>query len=272
MMLCLALRASPERVYRRALQYFTVEEISEGFAAARGLALPSQLRHLLRSQGRNLHAEFIRLLPSPPRPIRVQRWSLRRMGVWAAILALVVLTALNTKVIFNTKAAVATPLGVNDVGCGDLEPLWLMAQSVPSASLIPCVQLLPAGWKVAQVTVNNGRSVITMDHDRAGKGAVVVRLTAAACDLARAKEVTSEQRGADRYWRVDREFPVFAATRFYVFPGGCITEQLTVPAASGQQLTTETSSAIGFATREQLREALSRRSDGRLQLDPGQPR
>ena len=29
MMLCLALRASPERVYRRALQFFTVEEITE---------------------------------------------------------------------------------------------------------------------------------------------------------------------------------------------------------------------------------------------------
>jgi tRNA A-37 threonylcarbamoyl transferase component Bud32 len=80
MMLCLALRSSPERVYRRALQLFTVEEVSEGFAAARGLALPSQLRHLLRTQGRNLHAEFVRLLPAPPRPIRMQRWSARRSG------------------------------------------------------------------------------------------------------------------------------------------------------------------------------------------------
>ena len=68
--------------------------------------------------------------------------------------------------------AVKTPLGVNgvdDVGCSDLEPLWLMAQSVPSASLVPCVQLLPVGWTVAEVAVNNGRSVITLDHDRAGK-------------------------------------------------------------------------------------------------------
>ena len=88
MMLCLALRSSPERVYRRALQYFTVEEITEGFAAARGLApCPSQLRHLLRAQGRDLHAEFVRLLPTPPRPIRIQRWSARRVGLWAAILA-----------------------------------------------------------------------------------------------------------------------------------------------------------------------------------------
>jgi tRNA A-37 threonylcarbamoyl transferase component Bud32 len=38
MMLCLALRSSPELVYRRTLQSFTVEEITEGFAAARGLA------------------------------------------------------------------------------------------------------------------------------------------------------------------------------------------------------------------------------------------
>ena len=48
MMLCLALRSSPERVYQRALQYFTMEEITEGFAAARGLALPSQLRRMSR--------------------------------------------------------------------------------------------------------------------------------------------------------------------------------------------------------------------------------
>jgi hypothetical protein len=252
---------------------FTVEEISEGFAAARGLALPSQLRHMLRAQGRDLHGEFVRLLPSPPQPVRMQRWTARRIGVWAAILALLVLTTLNAKVIFDTKVAVATSLGSTDVGCGDLEPLWLMAQSVPSASRVPCVQLFPVGWEVTRVTVNNSRSVITVDHDRAGKGAVVVELTAAsACDLAGAEKVTSELRGAQRYWRVDSYAPVFAATRFYVFSGGCVTARLTAPAGSRQQLITETSSAFGFTTRQELRRALSQRSDGRLQLDPGEPR
>src|SRR5829696_7005471 len=177
MMLCLALCSSPEQVYRRALQYFTVEEITEGFAAARGLALPSQLRHLLRAQGRNLHAEFVRLLPSPPRPIRMQRWSARRVGVWALILALVVLATASSRYVLSTENLVETPLGVKDAGCGDLQPLWLMAQSVPSASLVPCVQLLPVGWSVAEVAVNNGRSVITLDHDRAGTGAMRVELT-----------------------------------------------------------------------------------------------
>jgi tRNA A-37 threonylcarbamoyl transferase component Bud32/membrane-associated phospholipid phosphatase len=268
MMLCLALRSGPEQVYRRALRFFTVEEITEGFAAARGLALPSQLRHLLRAQGRDLHGEFTRLLPTPPRPIRMQRFSARRVGLWAVTVILLVLAALNTKFFFNTEDLVETPLGRNDVGCTDLEPLWLMAQSVPSASLVPCVQLMPVGWTVAEVAVNNGRSVITVDHDRAGEAAVVVELTAAACDLAGAKEVTSELRQARRYWRVDSNAPVFAATRLYDFSWGCVTARLTVPAASGQQLTTETSSAFGFTTRQELRRALSRRSDGRLQLDP----
>jgi membrane-associated phospholipid phosphatase/tRNA A-37 threonylcarbamoyl transferase component Bud32 len=88
MMLCLALRSSPELAYRRALGQFSVEEITEGFAAARGLVLPSQLRRMLRAQGRDLHAEFIRLLPTPPQPISIQRWSLRRVGLWALVAVL----------------------------------------------------------------------------------------------------------------------------------------------------------------------------------------
>ena len=110
------------------------------------------------------------------------------------------------------------------------------------------------------------------DHDRAGTAAMRVELTAASCDLAGAKKVTSEQPEARRYWRIDPNAPGFPATRLYAFPGGCITEQLSVPAARGQPLTTESSSAFGFVSREELRRALSRRSDGRLQLDPGQPR
>jgi hypothetical protein len=142
-----------------------------------------------------------------------------------------------------------------------------MAQSVPSASLVPCVEVLPAGWSVHEVAVNNGRSVITVDPDRAGRRAMVVELTAS-CDLAGAVEVTSEQAGQRRFLRIDRDAPGFSATRSYAFPGGCITERFTAPAPSGDQLMTETSSAIGFTTRNELRQALSRRSDGWLQLDP----
>jgi hypothetical protein len=86
MLLVLALRSDPKRVYARAVREFSVQEIGEAFAATRGLTMPSQLRRLLRAQGRDLHAEFLRLLPSPPRPIAIQRFSARRLGLTLAVL------------------------------------------------------------------------------------------------------------------------------------------------------------------------------------------
>jgi membrane-associated phospholipid phosphatase/tRNA A-37 threonylcarbamoyl transferase component Bud32 len=271
MMLCLALRSSPERVYRRALQFFTVEEITEGFAAARGLALPSQLRHLLRSQGRNLHAEFVRLLPSTPQPIRVQRWSARRVGLWTLILALVVLAATNSSVLFDNKAAVQTPLNIRSLGCADLQPLWLQAQAVPSASLVPCVRYLPVGWSVAEVAVNNGRSVITLDHDRAGAAALVVRLTAA-CNPSGAVPGPSPTEGVRHFQRIESPTGEFTATWYDRFPGGCVTSRLHLTSDPNGEFAGQAPQVLGFTSRTALQAALNQRSQGRLQLDPGDAR
>jgi serine/threonine protein kinase len=87
MMLVLGLRCDPARVYQRARLQFTDEEIAEAFAATRGLTMPSQLRRLLRAQGRDLHAEFLRLLPYRLPPVRIQRWTWRRVGLTSATLA-----------------------------------------------------------------------------------------------------------------------------------------------------------------------------------------
>jgi tRNA A-37 threonylcarbamoyl transferase component Bud32/membrane-associated phospholipid phosphatase len=79
MMLVLALRTDAARVYARAKRLFSEEEIAEAFAATRGLTMPSQLRRLLRQQGRDLHAEFTALLPTKLPSVRIQRWSWRRV-------------------------------------------------------------------------------------------------------------------------------------------------------------------------------------------------
>src|SRR6266540_654503 len=271
MMLCLALRSSAEQVYRRALRQFSVDEISEGFAAARGLALPSQLRRMLREKGRDLHAEFTRLLPSPPRPIRVQRWSARRVGLWAAIVLLLVLASLHRTAVFDNRVAVRTPLNIHGLDCGHLEPLWLMAQSVPSASLVPCVRSRLPGWTVADVAVNNGRSVVILDHDRAGKRAAVVRLTGV-CDVAGTVETPSPAPGMRRFQRVDPAISAFGSTWYDRFPGGCVTYRLHSTSDAEGWFAAELPTLLGFASRDALREALSQRSDGWLQLDPGEAR
>jgi len=272
MMLCLALRSSPERVYQRALRQFTVEEITEGFAAARGLALPSQLRHLLRAQGRDLHAEFIRLLPTPPQPIRIQRWSLRRVGLWALMATLLVFVGQIVASNITNNEAGKTPLYISNLGCTDLEPLWLQAQSVPSASMVPCVRSLPVGWTLGRVTVNDGRSVLTLNHDRAGDGALVVRLTAA-CDPSGAVEGPSPTDGVRHYQQTEsRAGGEFTATWYDQFAGGCVTSRLHLTDDPNGEFAAQAPQVLGFTTRAALSEALSQRSDGRLQLDPGKAR
>jgi membrane-associated phospholipid phosphatase len=83
MMLVLALRSDPELVYRLALDHFTADEIGEAFAAARGVASPTQLRTSLKRDGRNLEAVFRALAPKRKR-VRIQHFTLRR-GALASV-------------------------------------------------------------------------------------------------------------------------------------------------------------------------------------------
>ena len=229
---------------------------------------------MLRAQGRDLHGEFTRLLPSRPKPIPIQRWSARRVGLMGLVAALVVVIGapIGTWTLNNdvaVKTPLGTPFGVSDVGCNDLEPLWLMAQSVPSASLVPCVESRLPGWTVENVAVNDGRSVITFDHDRAGDAAVVMRM-AAACETVGAAEAPSQEPGVRRFVRRERLAGALSETWYDQFPGGCVTYQLHSATDPKGQFANEAPSLLGFTTREALRQALSQRSHGRLHLDPSQ--
>jgi tRNA A-37 threonylcarbamoyl transferase component Bud32/membrane-associated phospholipid phosphatase len=265
MMLCLALRSDPEVVYARARQLFTVEEITEAFAATRGLTMPSQLRNLMRDRGRDLHGEFLDLLPERPRPISIQRWSIRRIGlaVLTLLLAIAVLGIGWGRLIHDSDVEYA-PIQAQTLRCESHEPLLLMAQSVPTASLVPCIEILPVGWTLGDVVVANGSSRFTMTSDRGG---VLVAELTASCDLGGAAEQTSEQPEARRYLRIERNPAGVAMTRTYTFPGGCVTQRLVAPEASRQQLAGESSSALSFTTRDDLAAALRRDSGGRLELD-----
>ena len=162
MMLVLAVRTDPERVYQRALAYFTPDEIAEAFAAARGIASPTQLRTMLKKDGRNLVAQFRRLAPQR-QPISLQRWGVRRIALALALLAGLFLFAQN---VYGMFTPAELPLndpqrpGRNQAEptCGTNNVMMLMAQSVPTAPSIPCISSFPAGWEVGQVIVERGHS------------------------------------------------------------------------------------------------------------------
>ena len=121
---------------------------------------------------------------------------------------------------------------------------------------------------MGNVTVNDGRSVIPLNHDRAGTGVLVIRLTAT-CDTRGATQVRSNQPQVRRYQRIDRQTPRFEAIHFDRFPGGCVTAQAAVPAANRAEVTSQLATILGYyTTRQALQQALDQRSDGRLRLDP----
>ncbi len=282
MMLCLALRSSPQRVYERALRRFSVSEITEAFAAARGLALPSQLRRMMHAQGRDLHAEFVRLLPAPPRPIAVQRWSARRVGLLLLVMLVLIPAAVPMAWVFARSSA--NPGGAAAIGgwsgsgsCTQLEKLWLQAQSVPSASLIPCVQALPAGIYDA-LRVRDGESVLELGHAsldisliagewpraHAAAGSVTIRLTAT-CAVPTTVEGQTIAPGVRRF---QIQGPASTPQVVDVFPGGCVTYQPEPDIGPSAPLLDQAQRAVAYRTRDDLREALRRRSGGRLELDP----
>ena len=153
-----------------------------------------------------------------------------------------------------------------------MEPMWLQAQAVPTAELVPCVAVAAAwGGRSGLLTVNNGRSTITLDHDRAGVRGGPVAL----------------RRGVRRRGRRRGPRPTFPApvgspgraqagtnvvlTRYEVFPGGSAMVTVSSRTASPavvDAVTAQVDRLLDYVTRPRQARALDRRSDGRLHLDP----
>ena len=85
MMMVLALRSNAQRVYDHALRSFTPDDIAEAFAATRGVASPTQLRSMMKEDGRDLVSEFRALAPARE-PMKIQRWSFRRVLLTLGVL------------------------------------------------------------------------------------------------------------------------------------------------------------------------------------------
>jgi hypothetical protein len=246
MMLVLAVRADPERVYRRALAYFTPDELAEAFAATRGVASPTQLRAFLKRDPRDLLGRFRALAP-PRRPIGLQRWEARRLIVTVGMLAALAVAISLAAAAFRPAVNMGTAAPV----CGTGHSMVLSAQAVPSAAVLPCIAALPSGWTTAGADVRNGQSTFWLDSDQAGPRAVTVSLTAS-CGTSGAEHIPSDQAGAERYERPLSLQPRFALARIYTFPGGCITYQFSFVPGAKPLLAIPIDTAVAFEPRSDL--------------------
>jgi tRNA A-37 threonylcarbamoyl transferase component Bud32/membrane-associated phospholipid phosphatase len=260
MMIVLALRTSPERVYERALAFFTPEEIAEAFAATRSVTMPSQSRSMMKETRTDLVARFRELAPQR-RPISIQVWSVRRVamlgGVLLAALLFVNLALGNLRgaglIADPQEARVASTLAQPDC----LRPrrtgsLYLIQhQSVPDSSKLLCVSTLPVGWKYGGLESWDGSSRITLNSDRAGAGAAAATL-APSCDTSGATEVPSDEPGTRRFEQVDTLGERYAGKRYYTFDGGCATYEFDFTGAGRTSLAEEVTAALSFAEESEL--------------------
>jgi membrane-associated phospholipid phosphatase len=135
-----------------------------------------------------------------------------------------------------------------------------------AVGLAGAVRARPAGRLVAREC---GRQRRPLGHlpgprpdRRSGDGA---RLTAG-CDVGGVAEQASAPPGVRRYQLVTRQGAVFQAVRFDVFPGGCVISRIRAVPSSQAEVMGAAPDILGYVTRDQLSQALDRRSGGQLKL------
>jgi hypothetical protein len=157
--------------------------------------------------------------------------------------------------------AVAGALAVLATSCGRIgdnrEP-WcrpvpateLMAVSVPSASLVPCVHDLPAGWTFDGFQASDtGSTFVLAGPPETAARAVVGFLPA--CPAPEGEAVRTDEDGTGLVEDVRRRSP-YAARWTYRFDGGCARIDLDLPPGDVDAGTQEFVQALSFVARDSL--------------------
>ncbi|SDY90441.1 hypothetical protein SAMN05660209_04039 [Geodermatophilus africanus] len=168
--------------------------------------------------------------------------------------------------------AAPASLGSDELACragDDGEPargVVLMAQAVPSASWLPCLDAVPLGWRLAEVEVRDGSGGFWLDSDRDGVRAIEARLTEA-CNTRGATEIPSDREGLRRLELVTQVHPQYVGTRFYVFDGGCLAMVFRLDGDYRAEPLAVATESIDVVRRADVAAHVHEESGGRLHLD-----
>ena len=156
-------------------------------------------------------------------------------------------------------------------GVPECEPsgeLVIIAQAVPSASLVPCIDTLPIGWRFSGMDVRRGRARFWLGNDRAGARAARITLEAT-CDASGATALPPDDPRTRRSLRLDQLEPRSIGAWFHEFPGGCATYDFTVPKGryDFDAFNVELEAALDFFDRSAIAAEVGERYDAPLDLD-----
>jgi hypothetical protein len=136
-----------------------------------------------------------------------------------------------------------------------LDPLVLVSQSVPDASLVPCLESLPLGWDFRAVDVTSESSRFFIDYDRTGLGEMTATYQPG-CDVTGATRGVSDKASSRMYQRVNTLAPRYLGTRIYVFDGGCLQFDYDFRGEGRTALADEITDAFGFVQRSTIEDEL----------------
>jgi hypothetical protein len=149
--------------------------------------------------------------------------------------------------------------------CGAVERLALVAQSVPTATYVPCLQDLPVGWRTTRFEAERGSTRLSLLSDRSGGRPVEVVLSPA-CDVSGASPARPRADGVRSYLELDTVAPLYAGTAYDVFPGGCVQYAFALPRGPHIPLMEDLDASIGLVPRRELRLDVRERTGA--ELDP----
>jgi hypothetical protein len=148
--------------------------------------------------------------------------------------------------------------------------LVLMAQAVPTASALPCLEAVPADWAIHDFSARRGEARFELTYLEMGSQnprGVHVRMTRR-CDLDGAREGPSDRPGMRRYDLQKRDGSAYSDKRFYQYPGACVEYHFDLRGTGANDQATDVSKALGFVPRDTIRRQIREMTDGRLELDP----
>jgi hypothetical protein len=143
----------------------------------------------------------------------------------------------------------------------------LMAQAVPTASWVPCLEGMPLGWHFSDMDVDRGAARFWLDSDRDGMRAIEIRLTRS-CFTSGSTEIPSDRPEMRRLERVSQVTPLYLGRRYYLFDGGCITVVFRLSGENRGEPLAVATQGLGAVPRDDLRAMVREDSGGRLELDP----
>jgi hypothetical protein len=190
---------------------------------------------------------------------------MRRVAVLVAVAAAVLAA--------GCSSAISNPVRV--LPCTPSEDqldkrMVLMAQSVPTASAVPCMRVELDDWFLDDLDSWDGRTRIEFSR-LIDEFALRIFLTRT-CDRGGASETATDQPGTRRFDERIRTGSSYRDRRFYLLPGACVAYEFKLTGTGAEEAAEDISRAIGFVSRDQLADQVRKYSGSLLQLDPERPR